>query len=130
MIFDYKTSEDIDALKAYAKDAGIEFKSNIGIETLRSKIEAGLTEPVKKEVAEPVAIKKVNLMILKSESDTGSKVVPVSVNGKTWAIERGKQVLVPEFIVEVLKNAVKNIYNEAGTDYHEVPAYPFTVSAA
>jgi hypothetical protein len=72
---------------------------------------------------------KVRLIIHKSENDPKSKKVPVSVNGKTWLIERGIVVDVPLSVFEVLKNAVKDVYSQDKDDIikREVPSYPFSV---
>ncbi len=74
--------------------------------------------------------KTVKIVIHKSETDPKSKVVPVSINGKTWLIKRGEQVDVPLSVLEVLKNASKDTY--AQDDNGElvkrvVPSYPFSV---
>jgi hypothetical protein len=75
--------------------------------------------------------KTVKIMIHKTEGDTGTLDVPVSVNGKTWLIKRGYEVEVPDFIEEALRNAVKF---ELGYDREthstpikEMQAYPFSI---
>lgn len=75
--------------------------------------------------------KYVGLMIHKTEGDSESVQVPVSVNGKTWLIRRGENVSVPDYVVEVLRNAVKDVFhtdNEGQLVHRQVPSYPFSVA--
>jgi len=80
------------------------------------------------------AERMVKVSIHKTEGDTGSSAVPVSVNGKTWLIKRGVEVEVPFYVAEVLANAVKDTYAQDDVTKaiikNEVHAYPFTASAA
>lgn len=55
----------------------------------------------KKEVT-PVAEKKVKIRIPLTREDTSD--VYISVNDRSWLIQRGKEVEVPECVVEVLDN--------------------------
>lgn len=79
------------------------------------------------------AQKMVTLEIHKVEGDSGSTHVPVSVNGKTWLIKRGERVEVPSFIVEVLQNAVKDVFvfdeKEKSIIKKEMPSYPFSAQS-
>lgn len=75
---------------------------------------------------------KVKVSIHKTDSDTGSLMVPVGVNGKIWLFKRGETVEVPRFVVEVLQNAIKDIYifEDSTGDVlkRSVSAYPHTVN--
>lgn len=55
-----------------------------------------------KKEATPVAEKKVKIRIPLTREDTSD--VYISVNDRSWLIQRGKEVEVPECVVEVLDN--------------------------
>jgi hypothetical protein len=136
--FNFETSDDLDALIEYGKKYGVIADKRFSHDKIRDMIRA------EKRVIEskPTPLDKeserlMTLQIHKTEGDTGSIDVPVSVNGKTWLIKRGYDVKVPAYVVEVLKNAVKEIYAPVdpsditkGVERREVPAYPFTAHPA
>ena len=124
-MIDFETSEDKDALLDHAKELNIATNARFSIDSIKKLIrDAG---------SDTSAPAKVKLMIHKTEGDTGSIDVPVSVNGKTWLIKRGMEVIVPAFLVEVLEHAVKDIYVQDEITKtmvkREVPAYPFSSMA-
>ncbi len=126
--FDYQTSTDKDAMLDYANSLDLNLDARFNLETIREKILSRLAEQSLPE--QPTKQQKtVKIMIHKTENDTGSIQVPVSVQGKTWLIKRGHEVEVPVSVVEVLKNAIKEIYEFDGDEIRskEVPAYPFSV---
>lgn len=64
------------------------------------------------------------------KSDDPNKLdrpVPVSLNGQAWLLHRGVEIIVPDAVVEILRNAVENKYStdeETGDQLvYEVPAY-------
>lgn len=126
-------SETIDELIAQAADYGLVVDKRYSAEKIKAMIEAERkvieAKPTKADIASQ---RKVRLTIHKTDGDTGSDNVPVSVNGKTWLIKRGVEVEVPAFVVEVLRNAVRDVYDfdERHNEIHrrEVPAYPFSAS--
>lgn len=126
-MLDFETSENKEELIDHAKSLGVDANARFSIDSIRKQIrDAGNIVPV-------VADKKVKLMIHKTEGDTGSIDVPVSVNGKTWLIKRGMEVIVPAFLVEILEHAIKDIYIQDEVTKsivkREVPAYPFSAMA-
>ena len=130
MNLDNNTKEELIEI---AKDLGINIDARFSETKLREIIYAEKKAESKAlSNADIDAQRKVKLLIHKTDGDTGSIDVPVSVNGKTWLIKRGVEVDVPLFVVEVLKNAVKEIYVQddvnRGIVMREVPAYPFSVT--
>lgn len=127
-MLDFETSDNKEELIEHAKSLGVEANARFSIDSIKTLIrDAG-------KAVEPVtADKKVKLLIHKTEGDTGSIDVPVSVNGKTWLIKRGMEVIVPAFLVEILEHAVKDIYVQDEVTKsivkREVPAYPFSATA-
>jgi hypothetical protein len=126
-MLDFETSENKEELIDHAKSLGVDANARFSIDSIKKQIRDAVS------AVPDVADKKVRLMIHKTEGDTGSIDVPVSVNGKTWLIRRGIEVIVPAFLVEVLENAIKDIYvqDEVTKDIvkREVPAYPFSAMA-
>lgn len=132
---DIKSLKDQDELILIAKGMGLEADKRYSVEKLQSMIIAEQKALSADKTQDDIASEaKVSLLIHKTEGDTGSTHVPVSVNGKTWLIRRGEDVTVPRFIVEVLKNAIKDIYVQDDVTKQivkrEVPAYPFSYSEA
>jgi hypothetical protein len=127
-MLDFETSDNKEDLLEHAKSMGIDANGRFNVDSIKQLIrDAGKTAPV-------IAVaKKVKLLIHKTEGDTGSIDVPVSVNGKTWLIKRGIEVEVPAFIVEVLEHAVKDIYVQDEVTKsivkREVPSYPYSSTA-
>lgn len=126
-MLDFETSDNKDELIEHAKSLGVDANARFSIDSIKQLIrDSDKTAPVTTE-------QKVKLMIHKTEGDTGSIDVPVSVNGKTWLIKRGMEVIVPAFLVEVLEHAVKDIYVQDEITKtivkREVPAYPYSAMA-
>ena len=124
-MIDYESSQDKPALLAYADELGLSLDARYNIEKIKTAIREKLQETKPAAKVE----QKVRLMIHKTEGDTGSIQVPVSVNGKTWLIQRGHTVEVPLSVAEVLKNAVKEVFEYNGKEVvrKEVHAYPFSI---
>jgi len=133
--FDFEASDNKDELLAFARTLSLTVDHRYSIEKLRemirSEYKAVYAQPTTKDIESE---RKVMLMIHKTEGDTGSIDVPVSINGKTWLIKRGVEVEVPAYVVEVLQNAVKDVYVQDDVTKsivkREVPAYPFSSRAA
>ena len=127
-MLDFETTETKEELIEYARSLGIDANARFSIESIKT-----LIRDIGKPTAMATTEKKVKLLIHKTEGDTGSIDVPVSVNGKTWLIKRGMEVIVPAFLVEVLENAIKDIYVQDEVTKtivkREVPAYPFSAMA-
>jgi hypothetical protein len=127
-MLDFETSDNKDDLLEYAKELNVSANARLSIDSIKALIRKAVGD-----VDVVTSAKKIKLMIHKTEGDTGSIDVPVSVNGKTWLIKRGMEVIVPDFLVEVLENAVKEIYVQdevtKSITKREVPAYPFSAMA-
>lgn len=135
ILFDPEKSDSIDDIIEYAKGIDLPLDKRLGIDKMKAQIRTEMA--VRNSTPAPADIasqKLVKLIIHKTDSDTGSLVVPVSVNGKTWLIKRGVEVTVPAFVVEVLENAVKDVYvqndMQKPPELRQSPAYPFSTSAA
>jgi len=133
--FEFETSDNKDELLAFARTLSLTVDNRYSIdklkEMIRSEYKVVHAQPTPKDIESE---RKVLLMIHKTEGDTGSIDVPVSINGKTWLIKRGVEVEVPAYVVEVLQNAVKDVYVQddvtKSITKREVPAYPFSSRAA
>jgi hypothetical protein len=136
--FDFENSDNKDDLVLHARSIGLPVDQRYSIDRLKDLIRSEKkvldSQPTE---ADQASQQMMRLMIHKTEGDTGSIDVPVSVNGKTWLIKRGHEVIVPRYVVDVLKNAVRDIYVPVdtrdatkGQERREVPAYPFTAMAA
>lgn len=83
----------------------------------------------KKPVSKMVKIQIANVPGAK-KSRSGNRVF-VGAQGKGYLIERGKPVLVPQIVVNVLRDAVQTEYEydeESGENIpFETPSYPFSV---
>jgi|GEM_PF-1396058 len=123
-------------LEATAADLGLSFPHNISDDKLRAKINEALgdtsgatetttpaTEP-EANTAEP-AEKKFEIIIATHDQD--KQPVQVGVNGKTHVIQRGKKVVVPGSVVEILQNAVQYQYDPNTMERTEVLSYPFQI---
>ena len=78
----------------------------------------------------------VTILIPNEEKPGGEEPVPVAVNGKLMYIPRGEPVPIPRPYLEVLQNAVQDIYSEFDGDDlgglktpRRVHSYPFSVHA-
>ena len=118
-------------LEQTANDLGVKFAHNASDDTLRNKLREALGEPLAPELntapstAESTKEKRFEIIIQTDGKD--KQPVPVGVNGKMWAIQRGKNVIVPESVVEVLKNANRYEYDPKDMSRTEVLAYPFQI---
>ncbi len=126
-------------LKEYARDElNLSLTLTMSAETMRQKIkdklaEVGKSEPVPDNSEKKIkGVKYRSIMIPDSEKPGGSEPVPVSYNGTQFTIPRGVEVSVPEFLIEILKNAKQDIITQ-GTDgeiiTRTVMAYPFQIVA-
>lgn len=72
---------------------------------------------------------KFRLTVHKSGEDK-APMIQVGVNGKIWHIKKGVEVIVPESVVEVLRNAIKDVYTQEGGTLvqSELHSYPFSAS--
>lgn len=134
-MIDFENSTDKNEVIEYARILGLDPDGRLALDKIKELIRSALAEnavDTSDAVEQKAQYKFVTVQIHKTEGDTGSDDVPVSVNGKTWLIKRGFDVQVPDFIVEVLKNAVKDVYEydtkTNKTSVRQVPAYPFSVS--
>jgi hypothetical protein len=103
---------------------------------MKEEIDVEDAPPTAKQVGakplggEPVAPEKVKILIARTEDAGGDEPVPVGVNGPIMLVPRGEPVEIPYAYYEVLKNAVKDIYDplpDGGMNPvpRKVPAYPF-----
>ena len=118
-------------LEQTANDLGVKFAHNASDDTLRNKLREALGEPPAPDLntapstTESTKEKRFEIIIQTDGKD--KQPVPVGVNGKMWAIQRGKNVIVPESVVEVLKNANRYEYDPKDMSRTEVLAYPFQI---
>jgi len=123
-------------LEATAADLGLTFPHNISDDKLRAKINealgdtSGATETTN-ATSEPAATDgepaEKHFEIIIATHDQDKQPVPVGVNGKTWLIQRGKKVIVPNCVVENLKNAVQFQYDPNTMERTDVQSYPFQI---
>lgn len=129
-------------LERTANDLDVKFAHNASDETLRNKLREALGEPAmptlepelppshpasetETKQAAPAKEKRFEIIIQTDGKD--KQPVPVGVNGKMWAIQRGKNVVVPQSVIEVLRNAVRYEYDPKDMSRTEVLAYPFQI---
>lgn len=129
-MFDFENSQNKEELLEYAKSVNVPVHHAMGIDKIKMILRESPVEL--NSEAEIRASRKVKVLIHKTEGDTGSIDVPVSVNGKTWLIKRGVEVVIPAYVLEVLQNAIKDIYVQDDVTKsivkREVPSYPFSYS--
>ena len=136
-------------LREYARDElGINLAPNMGVEKMRKKIMAELSDavlsakrPDKGRVEEVRKMKDLPIeqttiiRIHESAGPNDINPVPVNVNGMDYRIPRNIPIRVPNFVVEVLERAIETRH-ESQTDFttlrtelvtREVPSYPFSV---
>lgn len=131
---------DRDTLEQMATDLEVKFQANTGDDTLRKRIkeQLGDVSPVEAqggsgqsniEGGAPAipqkAVKPKRFEITVATHEQDKQPVQVGVNGRTYVIERGKKVIVPEPVVEVLNNAVRIEYDPRTMEPNPVYAYPF-----
>lgn len=112
---------------------GISSPANIGVDTLRAKIQAAWThdeitvddsapaKPMEGTAPHPATAaqagperKMVRVIIHKTDEPGGDEPVPVGVNGRVMLVPRGKQVDIPEDYFHVLSNASRLHYDTDG----------------
>lgn len=134
---DFNTASKED-LKQWAIDElNLRLPLTMSDETMRQKIvdecgAQGIAVPVSKlNDGKADQAGYVTIVIAKADKKAGSEPVPVSVQGVQYTIPRGIPIGVPPSVVEVLKNAVRTIYEQPddGGDMIEedVQSYPFQV---
>lgn len=132
---DVNTTEmNREELEEAATALDIKFQGNTKDDTLRAKIDEALGAP-----AEPAAsgsslprapgeskkAKRFKLIIATNDQD--KQPVQVGVNGRMYVIKRGEEVIVPESVINVLRDAVQHIYDPKTMKESKVHAYPFQV---
>lgn len=121
-------------LDAAAADLGVTYPANAKDDTLRKAIKAKLGEAPAPDDAKatrdsaPGESKKARrFKIIVATHDQDKQPVQVGVNGRNYVIQRGKEVTVPESVVEVLRNAVQHQFDPKTMEETKVMAYPFQV---
>lgn len=120
-------------LEATAKDLGIRIAHNAKDETVREKIGEALGETTGATPESAVASQpddngmQKRFEIIIATHDQDKQPVPIGVNGKTWLVQRGKKVIVPESVVEVLRNAIQFQYDPKTMERSEIQSYPFQI---
>ena len=131
-MFDLESSVDKEEILDFAKSLNVNVDARFSVDKIKGMLREAIRTDNLISEEELRSSRKVKVMIHKTEGDTGSLDVPVSVNGKTWLIKRGVEVVVPAYVMEVLQNAVKEIYAQDDVSHsiimREVPAYPFSVT--
>ena len=94
----------------------------------RTKVEVAKAVKSAPVAKEPV-IKKKRLIIHNQEGPEASTLVKVQVNGVMYTIPREKEVVVPEYVIGVLQNAVRTDYERVNGAYEERHSrrFPFTI---
>lgn len=121
-------------LEDVARDLDIKVQGNMKDSTLRTKIDEALGNPAQDEPdvdAEPPAPDESKTArrfeIIVSSDARDRQPVQVGVNGRMYVIKRGEKVIVPESVVRNLETAVREIYDPATMERHEVQSYPFQI---
>lgn len=126
---------------------GIAIHPNANEETVRAKVAAAWNRdeievpdepaPAPQEGSAPRPVTaaqkppekgKVRVLIAKTEEPGGEDDVPISVNGRAMLVPRGREVEIPAHYFEVLRNAVRTVYDslpDGGMVPREVPRYAF-----
>lgn len=95
----------------------------------KAELEKAAAEKAEAESAEPLVEKKVKILIPSSSDFDGKEDVFLNCNGRRFQIQRDIEVEVPQIVVNVLKDAVKDeqITDNAGriTGVRKVQRYPF-----
>lgn len=132
-------------LRAFAEThLGIVMPPDAKTETLRAKVAAAWnkdeiviqddapasTQPDRRAAPISAPDGKVKLIIQRTDDAGGDEPVPVGVNGRVMLVPRGEEVEIPKPYFEVLKNAVKHIYEplkDGGMNPipRKVPMYPY-----
>lgn len=120
-----------DQLKEQADVLGIEYRQNIGEDTLRKRIREALGEapasdtPTLTAAAPAKGGKMVTIRIEESELD--HQPVPIGLNGEIIRIKRGEDVLIPERFLGPLRDAKQQIQDQKTGQWRTVQTYPFSV---
>jgi len=122
-------------LEAAAADLGVKYRADVKDDTLRAKIKEQLGEAAPApdnaktpdQAAPGESAKAKRFKIIVATHDQDKQPVQVGVNGRNYVIERGKEVTVPESVVEVLRNAIQHQYDPKTMQETKVTAYPFQV---
>lgn len=124
-------------MRFYAKEVlGLNLHHSLGEEKMRARIseaieEQGVDAP-KAEVGENIApeTKRVLINIAKTSEYDGAEPAFVGYQGKAFTIPRGIDVAVPAPLVEILRNAKKDIItqdDEGNLHTEVVQTYPFQI---
>lgn len=123
-----------DKLKEQADILNIEYRGNIGEETLRNRIREFLGElPEDQEPPEsqlkPIAPARGDKMVTIriEESETDSQPVPAGLNGEIIRIRRGEDVKIPERFLGSLRDAKQQVQDPKTGVWRTVQTYPFSV---
>lgn len=84
-------------------------------------------EPVEERVTQTgFSGKMVRVIINEGTDDMGKEPVDVGVNGKVWRIKRNEEVLIPEEVFGVIKNAIQVSYAHSSTGIEERKVHRFS----
>ena len=72
--------------------------------------------------------RKVRVVINAGSDDLDKEPVDIGLNGTTWRIKRDEEVVIPEEVFEVLKNAVTTTYKNVGDKVEERAVRRFSYS--
>ena len=77
----------------------------------------------------PAKVKKFRIIMSNQEGPEETRFVKVQVNQEMFAIPREVEVVVPDYVVEVLNNAIVTRYVQEGLDLVERKAkrFPFSI---
>lgn len=115
-------------LKEQAKVLGVTHAPNISEEKLRER----LAETLGENVQAPASVAKTSnkskfIKININESDTDKQPVFVGLNGRSYVIKRGEDVVVPRAVAEILETACTKKYDAKTMEHRMVPRFPFSV---
>ena len=77
----------------------------------------------------PPAVKKFRIVMANQEGPEETRFVKVQVNQEMFAIPREVEVVVPDYVIEVLNNAIVTRLVQEGSDFVERKAkrFPFSI---
>lgn len=125
-----------------AKHIGLEYKLPIKKVALVELLNAALEENPSmmdgfeedKTPPKPKAVKKVKIVIHESQDPNAINPVFVGLNGKSFVINRGQEVEVPEGVVGILENARETVFDKKFDDKGQMEliprdalSYPYTI---
>jgi hypothetical protein len=78
------------------------------------------------------AVKMFHVTIHATGDDAGNDAVDIQPNGRLYRLPRGVSCLVPETVLNILKDAVVTTYKGVGDAVveHQIPRFPFTATPA